>query len=88
MQENSIAIGMFVVQCLSNVRRTTIETVHKKEFTDPGLLGHLPRDDLINPVKMSVRPYVGYVCTYVQMSVRPYVHNQTQCSHKPNSEIC
>jgi len=20
--------------------------------------------------------------------VRPYVHNQTQCSHKPNSGIC
>ena len=43
-------------------------------------LGHLLRDDVINPVKMSVRPYV-----------RPYVHkyhNQTQCSHKPNSGIC
>jgi len=42
-----------------------------------GFLGHLLRDDLINPVKMSVRP-----------SVRPYIHNQTQCSHKPNSVIC
>ena len=36
-------------------------------------LGHLLRDDPINLVKMSVRPYV---------------HNQTQCSHKPNSGIC
>jgi len=27
--------------------------------------------------------------TYVRTpSVRPYVHNQTQCSHKPNSGIC
>jgi len=33
-------------------------------------LGHLLRDDLINPVKMSVRPYV---CTYV----RPYVRTFT-----------
>ena len=24
----------------------------------------------------------------VRPSVRPYVHNQTQCSHKPNSGIC
>jgi len=40
-------------------------------------LGHLLRDDLINPVKMSVHPYV-----------RTYVHNQTQCSNKPNSGIC
>ena len=42
------------------------------------LLGHLLREDLINPVKMSVHPLVGQY-------VRPYVHNQTQCSHKLNS---
>jgi len=30
---------------------------------------------LINPVK----------CPSVRTYVRPYVHNQTQCSHKPNS---
>jgi len=31
-------------------------------------------------VRPSVRTYLAYV--------RPYVHNQTQCSHKPNSGIC
>jgi len=41
-------------------------------------LGHLLRDDQINQVKMSIREYV-------HPSVRPYVHNETQCSHKPNS---
>jgi len=56
-------------------------------------LGHLLRDDLIIPVKMSihmyVRPYVHMsVCTYLRLSVYPYVHNHTQCSHKPNSGIC
>ena len=40
-------------------------------------LGHLLRDDLINLVKMSIRPYV-----------RTYVNNQNQYSHKPNSGIC
>jgi len=49
------------------------------------MLGHLLRDDLVNPVKVSVRPSVR---TYVRTSVRTYVHNQTLCSHKPNSGIC
>ena len=40
-------------------------------------LGHPLRDDLINPVKMSIREYVHL-----------YVHNETQCSHKLNSGIC
>jgi len=38
-------------------------------------------DDLIKPIKMSVRPSV-------RPYVRSYIHNQTQCSHKPNSGIC
>jgi len=37
-------------------------------------LGHLLRDDLINPVKMSVRPYVR---TSVSTYVRPYVCTST-----------
>jgi len=52
-------------------------------------LGHLlrwpnkPGKNVRPSIRMYVRTYT-YVCT----SVRPYVHNQTQCSHKPNSGIC
>jgi len=37
-------------------------------------LGHLLRDDLINPVKLSVRPSIR---TYVRPSVRPSVRMST-----------
>jgi len=36
---------------------------------------------LINLVKISVR-------TFVHTSVCTYVHNETQCSHKPNNGVC
>ena len=41
-------------------------------------LGHLLRDDLINPAKMSVRPSVRtYVRPYFRPYVRPYVRPQS-----------
>jgi len=62
---------------------------YRKSPTLFRFLGHFLRDDLINPVKMSVRTYVRpFIHTYVRTYVRPYVHNQTQCCHKPNSGIC
>jgi len=52
-----------------------------KGTTDATLLGHFLIDDLIDPVKMSI-------CMSVCTSVHLYIHNETQCSHKPNSGIC
>ena len=43
------------------------------------LIGHLLRDDIINPVKMSIRPSI---CPSIRPSICP------QCSRKPNSGIC